>query len=689
MMTQRGKFLPATTSQPKQVLEQFDKRRKQILHVLNQAQQFAESLGALQDHITQLLKVANASIDQKRLNLVVIGAEGHGKSTLINSITGQVLTPQSEQHPGTVAPLFLEFSPHEMPVFAVKLGDKDDLKVCKTLEEFCDFVLQKNNRDNHKKVLWGRISCNHPILAQGLRLVDMPGVEGVSPAIALEAQQFIKKQAHAVVAVARDRGYGSLARVVDNFSTDTLVVHALISNWSLDYWIGKSEEEVANFIHNQASLMPDYIQREGSEIDISSDKIFVLHLPSFCQLQRSLPPQVTSAAHQREAEAFIKTFWDYVQANGVDEVILDTIGTVERLLGEIDAFLAIRQDFLTALVEGDERTAINLRASFDRSKANALIEWKKVYQTGVSEAIAAAAWHGFQNNPHLGSVLKSITHQESHPLKKALDNFRDQMAGKINEVHKQVLSKEGKVRKQEAQTIQADLNRFTADQQTHLNEDQEKILVDILNYYCGHANQTLRHFFEELPVLRQTVTSDDSFTPDALVAFEIGKMEPGVLAKLRDASVVGGVSLVAGSLAGNLTGTAGTAVLVSLLGLAPPVALMAGVVGGGVLAFGLLNLLLDQHRPAVLKELQKCKSEIQAIDTSDGSNAQLAWNKTVTTLAERVHEFLIAKFDNIQRILTDPGINRDQLVEQLNQITASRQEIVRLGDLLTIIGSDR
>lgn len=673
----------AISQQPGHVLEQFDKRRKQVLHVLQQAQQFAESLGGIQEHIHLLLQTANAAVDQKRLNLVVIGAEGHGKSTLINSITGQELTPQSEQHPGTVAPLFLEFSPHEKPVFAIKLDGKDDLKVCRTLEEFCDYVLQKSNRDNHKKVLWGRVSCNHPILAQGLRLVDMPGVEGVSPAIAVEAQQFIKEQAHAVVAVLRDRGYGPLTRVVDNLSTDSLRVHALISNWSLDYWIGKSEDEVADFIENQSNLVPDYIKQEGSEIDISSDKIFVLHLPSFCQLQRSQPPQVASLAHQREAEEFIATFWGYVQANGVDEVILDATGTAERLLGEIDAFLAIRQDFLTALIEGDERTGANLLASFERAKVNALSEWAKVYQLSVSEAIATAAWQGFHNRPDFEVVLRTIAQQEGQPLKTALDNFRDRILGKINEIHNQVEVQEGKVRKQEAQTIRANLERFIADQQTRLNDNQEKILIDILTYYCGHANQTLRIFFEELPVLRQTVLADGAFTPESLIAFEIGKMEPGIMTQLLNASLIGGASAVAG----NLAGGTGTAVLVTLLGMTPPGALIAGAIGGGVLAFGLINLLLDQHRPAVLKELQKFKSAIQAIDTSDSSNLCMTWSKTVTELSESVHEFLLARFDHIQHILINPDISYEQLSEQLNQITASRQEIERLGELLTIIGT--
>ena len=66
--------------------------------------------------------------------------------------------------------------------------------VCDSLEAFKRFVLQKDNPSNKKKVVEGLVRFNHAILKQGLRIVDLPGVEGVSDAVSVATRKFIREK---------------------------------------------------------------------------------------------------------------------------------------------------------------------------------------------------------------------------------------------------------------------------------------------------------------------------------------------------------------------------------------------------------------------------------------------------------------------------------------------------------------
>ena len=90
------------------VLQKFDALRREILSVLDDGLAAAQTLGARIELVNKDFTGARNSVDASRLNLVVIGAEGHGKSTLIHAILGDELSPREKNEPGTVAPVYIE-----------------------------------------------------------------------------------------------------------------------------------------------------------------------------------------------------------------------------------------------------------------------------------------------------------------------------------------------------------------------------------------------------------------------------------------------------------------------------------------------------------------------------------------------------------------------------------------------------
>jgi len=654
------------TTQPSAVLDQFHRLRSQILEVLDEGRNLGEALGPIQAKIDPVFATARQAVNLSRLNLVVIGAEGHGKSTLINSIMGEDLTPREQQHPGTVAPVFLEWSSSTQPVFAVTVDGKADPLVCKNADEFRRYLLQKMNPGNEKKVHQGTVSYDHPILAKGLRLVDMPGIEGVSPTIAVEAQRFIKKHAHAVLAVVRDRGYGALVRILHDISGEALRVQTVVSNWSLDAWMGQPDDALRAFVHEQKQAMTTYLKQEGADAQLMPTQVFVLHLPSFCEAQGRGKPVVKSAVHTQESEAFVTTVWDYVRSNGLDEVVLDGTEKAERALLELEGLLDIRRSVLRELIEGGENAGATLAEQFAWAAERAVTAWREVYNDDVMQAIAEQKW---------GQV------------KADLDGFRDRMLEKIRDVHKQVNAREGRIRRAEATSIRTELQRCMATELARVEGTQERILREVAEYFCGHANAVLEQLFEDVPVIRETVGMG-ALTTQGLVDFELSNLKPGLKDKLLKAGAIGTASVISGSLAG---GGGAVAWLAAATALGPVSAAIVGALGGGLLAWGLLNLLRDEHRPAVLNGLQKCKAEVQSIDTSKSGNIRSAWNEAVAGAARSVDGFLKSRINNIDQIIQNPGANRDQLQAHKQQIDTAIETVHSLMTRLTAIGarSDR
>ncbi len=169
------------------LLVRFAGLRDEILRSVHTAAELTGRLGAFGDEFARDIRRVEDVVDLSRLNVVVVGAEGAGKSTFINALLEADVSTESRSDPGTVAPIHIEGGDGDTQ-YGVVVGDPTaPVRVCADRADFDAFLLQKHNEDNKKDVIRGRVLMDHPLLWNGLRLVDMPGVAGVSSAVAREA----------------------------------------------------------------------------------------------------------------------------------------------------------------------------------------------------------------------------------------------------------------------------------------------------------------------------------------------------------------------------------------------------------------------------------------------------------------------------------------------------------------------
>ena len=649
------------TGRSSNVLDRFNDLREEVIDTLSAAHKLAQTVGPLAEQVEPHIAAAHRQVRESRLNLVIVGSEGVGKSTLINAIAGTELSPQEQMYPGTVAPVFLDWSPDQEHVFTVlQRGESGPIR-CRDADEFRAYLLQKDNQDNHKQVVWGRVTVDHPILAKGLRLVDMPGVEGLSPVIAVEAQRFIQSFAHAVVGVVRDRGYGALARILKNFNGDDLQLQGLLLNWSLDAWVGRDDVEMADFMAEQKQLAAQLLRQEDGPTLVAQDDIHVLHLPSLRAAREGGEPQVDTPVHTAEAEAFMSNLWRYVQSNGVDSVILDAAGSADRAISALMSVMTTRQKVLTSLIEDGAPAGHAFMATFDRARQEASEHWSKVYRETVTDSIAEQTWG---------------------PLKTSIDRLRDRLLDSIHDIRGRLAAMTTKLSEKDAETLRQHLERLAAELLRQVEDRQIELLDDVLQYFSGHANKALDTVYKRLPVLRDTLENEMVITPESLLQVQLGKMNPNMTENLFKAGSVGTASF----LAGKVTAGGGVALLAPVLSLNPIGALLIGASIGGFLAGGLIEAVIFSPGRSVRDALDRVQEQIQKIDTSERSPMRDAWADVVRTVATNVDEVLRSRFDGICRLIEDPGANQGVLIADKNSVDAAIAEAGELARRLDGIG---
>ncbi|MGD9891218.1 MAG: dynamin family protein [Dehalococcoidia bacterium] len=644
------------------VLEEFAGLRGDILALLDRGEQIGGVLGANAGQIAPLFAAARRNVDLSRLNLTVIGAEGVGKSTLINAIAGAELTPRERDHPGTVAPTYAEASETAQPEFSVVLradSGAETVHHCADIEEFRRYLLQYENRENVRGVVRGIVRYNHPVLRRGLRLVDMPGVHASSPLVNQEAKRFLAEETHAVVAVTYGRtGFGALHEVFDDLAVQRDLVQAVVINQELGY-----------FATSNLALLPDIDLRTklsetrraaAEELDIPEERIFILNLASFYGSRVNGEPPLDSPAHEEEIARFQRHLWGYMRENGVAEVIDRAADDATTALHALYSRLDVAGRAFTALTVGDKGAAKRIASEFKSARGDALSAWRKVSNTDVAAAVAAQHWPA---------------------LKTAADHARDTIATAIDAVIGELTGSTGRVSGRQASAWKQRLQTDVWHERDALDEAYGNTLRAVLAYYTAHADGAMARVYEQVPLLAESAPADRMVVGGAGFRLaQLGRIEPGVVEQIAKWGTAGG----AATLGGNLAGGGGTAVLVTMLGMNPLAALAIGGAAGASATLMLWRLARDEHRDALEGGLTRYRgTALGALDTSPGGPLRQEWLAAVETVAARVGDSLDGQLAEVAALLTSPegasaGALRTRhlaLQESMTQIDALRAEL--------------
>lgn len=355
-------------------MDRYDTRRQELFSVVYALTETVAAFAPTDQHAWQQLEQAEKLLKQSAVNLAVVGAEGHGKSSLIDAIVGADVVPREAQHPGTVAPVLILWHPTDEIQYSVGLDDTYKPTACTDVEQFRRFILQRFNPHNERGVRFGLVQCNNPLLADGLRLVDMPGLEGVSETVNAQVQEELA-DIEAVIVVIRDRQYGAACRLIEKFQPH-LKIQAVVCNWSLDFWIDKSDDVLQSQIEQQKQIVLDELST--TEVKINRERIFVLHVPSisYCRL---LPEATTTyTPHIQEIERFRQWVTHYLDEDRVTHLLAETKSCVYAVIAQLEERLRNHRQFINNLQQSDKHQRQQARKSLKNVHKSALKQWQKV-----------------------------------------------------------------------------------------------------------------------------------------------------------------------------------------------------------------------------------------------------------------------------------------------------------------------
>lgn len=152
-----------------------------------------------QNYAQLILEIENKS-NSSDMIVPVLGMQGVGKSTLINAILGEIILPVDAAET-TCVPVEIHYGsePHGVVRF---FEDKPEV-IVKTTADLSEFVDNKNNPGNSKRVRCVVLYRNLPLLKDGLVLVDLPGVGSLTKENGETTTNYIKKLCTAVFVVSR------------------------------------------------------------------------------------------------------------------------------------------------------------------------------------------------------------------------------------------------------------------------------------------------------------------------------------------------------------------------------------------------------------------------------------------------------------------------------------------------------
>ena len=430
-------------------MDRFDTRRQQILQVQVALREAAYLIAPGEKELHQELDRAEELVLESAVSLAVIGAEGHGKSTLVDAIIGQDIVPRETQYPGTVAPVIVHWGEAQTPVYRVGLQGRDNALLCEDSNQFRRFLLQRFNPNNERGVVYGTVEYAHLLLADGLRLVDMPGLEGVSATISQTAREAIA-EAKAVILVVRDREYAAAARLLREFGDRHDHVQAVISNWSLDFWEARTDKDLDERVHMQKDAIVRYVGGSGSPF--RSDQVFVLHLPSISECKISPTASVQRRVHVWEVERFCRWIVHYLDEDRVTSLLRDTTGILGKAQKALLARTGRYRQMLCKLCDGDLATQTNtikqVNAAYERLLAtvNAFLDSK------ATAAVVAENWYLLSNKIQIcrdtlltavwkaeASVPASCTWDDAKRVARHLREQTDQAVDAMENAHTDAL----------------------------------------------------------------------------------------------------------------------------------------------------------------------------------------------------------------------------------------------------------
>jgi Dynamin family len=653
---------------PELVLQRFDRLRATVVDVMRRAQQLTQELPAVRDVARDKLAMAIALVSHANLSLVVIGAEGAGKSTLIKGLVGQELSPIEAHEAGTVAPVYITYGPSIEPTFEIEFIDDRPPIHC-TKQQFDGYIRQSTNPDNERQVLRAVVRVANPLLAHGLELVDMPGTGGYSAAVREQTQAFISSNVATVIGVASVRTYAPLIDLARNLAArdGKLTFQAIVSNRWTDTFIEKHSlaplpDDVVVSILDEArrkglDALKTRMHDLGLQETLTDNSLFVFSAELLAH--RSGP--TATAAHLREIDRFLERVACYVQENSLGFAIQMAAGEGEMALGTLSSYVNLRRDQLGRWLKGDR----GLLKLFKENKLAALEGlWGKTYSEPHIQQLSTVAWNQFKESlaDHRRRIVGMID--------SLIRNLRDLPADTPRGVIRDKLAR---------------LRSDSMDRGACVNDALAGILSRLRDELTADANKVLARTLYKLSIFESHGALLVELTAEDVVRTGINVMDDGtgrLMAKVAS-SVVGGV-----------VGTTGAVKAAALFFVPDPTGIsqLVGLVFGAGAAWKAIDLTwrhcFGSETEAVIKELSKMREQFLDEKIREEDTLRQHVENEVRTIAKKVDGALMQRLNDIESLIENPVGEQPRIEAELGNLERTHADIKRLEDCLLTVRNE-
>ncbi len=653
---------------PALVLERFQELRGQVVQALQDGQSLASELPGIADAVTSDFEAANQLISNMSLSLMVVGAEGVGKSTLIRGLLGEELSPIEADQAGTVAPVYFQYGANSEPSFEIIYSSPTKSPLNCEREIFLDHIRQRTNENNHKGVAYGIVEIDKDILRNGLLLVDMPGTGGISDQVRREAQRFLESNTGAVIGIAANRSYGPLIDLAQILLAheNRVGFQAILSNRYADY-----------FVESPATLKPLASQAVAEKIAISREEGFdrIKECLDAVSLNSSLTPEqlyvfsaellyhrsgpIATDAHLAEIDRFLSDLAQYIRQNSLGRMVQNAARRAERALSDkLKPYVNLRHELIEQLLSGDQRPAIQFRHD-----ANTALKdiWQAKYATeAVIDDVQEHVWTQFdsiiiEQNALISQDIEALIGKLTSDSQADIDvNLTDKVT---------VLRAENEVRVQRT------------------NQRLAELLETAVAKFVAGANETIVSALGALPVRMAQISDAIRVTPEDV-------LQHNLMRSVDDAS--GRLLLKAtGGAAGGAAG-AGIASQGAYLALVPDPTFVTQTIGliiGGVSLWVAVSYSLSRFfgsdKDVIIAQLRDIQRKTANAHQSREATLKPLIGDAIVQIVEMTEQKLRAQLTSIDVTLSNT--NQEDLSAEKKQLEATLSEIENLsGRILSI-----
>ena len=646
---------------PALVLKRFQEMRSQVVLALQDGQSLAADLPGISDAVAADFDAADQLISNMSLSLMVVGAEGVGKSTLIRGLLGEELSPIEADQAGTVAPVYFQYGANTDPSFEIVYSSPAKSPLQCDKETFLDHIRQRTNENNHKGVACGIVEIDKEILRNGLLLVDMPGTGGISDQVRREAQRFLESNTSAVIGIAANRSYGpliDLAHILLSYE-NRVGFQAILSNRYADYFV----ESPATLKPLESAAVADKITKSREEgFDRIKECLDAVNLNSTLEpeqlyvfsaelLFHQTGPLAT-AAHLQEIDRFLGDLAQYIRQNSLGRMVQNAARRAERALSDkLKPYVNLRHELIEQLLAGDQRPAIQFRNDANRALKEI---WQAKYATEtVVDDAQEQVWTQFDNiiieqNALISKDIEDLIGRLSQAEQGEIDaNLADQVA---------VLRAENEIRVQRT------------------NQRLAQLLEESVAKFVAGANETITSALGALPVRMAQISDAIRVTPDDVI-------QHNMMRSVDDAS--GRLFLKAtGGAAGGAAG-AGIASHGAYLALVPDPTLVTQTIGliiGGVSLWIAVSYSLKRFfgsdKDVIIEQLRDIQRKTASAHQSREKTLKPLIGDAVVQIVEMTEQKLRAQLTSIDTTLSETG--GDDLAAEKVQLDATLAEIENL-----------